>query len=200
LLVAVLSTLGVASSGISGAASALPLDSCGPRASSTAFAPWGDPRSYFLMPGGGFERGARGWTPADDSEIVRGNEAYFVGAATDRRSAQIVGGTIVVSPTICVALGESWIRFFVNNPGVAGSVLHLDAYVQDRLTGLVLAAGFDVSGGSGPPGWAPSSPLLVPNLLGGVTGTQNFTLVFTTRGVPAAWGIDDVFVDPFKSR
>jgi hypothetical protein len=29
--------------------------------------------------------------------------------------------------------------------------------------------------------------------------TANLTLVFTTTG-PATWNIDDVYVDPFKSR
>ena len=42
--------------------------------------------------------------------------------------------------------------------------------------------------------------MLIPNLLGGVLGTQKLTLVFTTRGAPATWNIDDVYVDPFKSR
>jgi len=41
---------------------------------------------------------------------------------------------------------------------------------------------------------------LIPNLLGGVLGTQNLTLAFTTTGTKATWGIDDVYVDPFKSR
>jgi hypothetical protein len=40
----------------------------------------------------------------------------------------------------------------------------------------------------------------VPNLLGGLLGTEKLTLVFSTKGAPATWGIDDVFVDPFKSR
>jgi hypothetical protein len=35
--------------------------------------------------------------------------------------------------------------------------------------------------------------------LGGLLGTQNVTLVFTTKG-PATWGIDDVYIDPFRSR
>jgi hypothetical protein len=38
----------------------------------------------------------------------------------------------------------------------------------------------------------------IPNLLGG-SSTQELTLTFTTRGAPATWYLDDVFVDPFKS-
>jgi hypothetical protein len=191
--------LGVAATAVP-AASALPLDHCGPRESSTAFSQWGDRRSYFLMPGGSFERGTRGWALANGSAIVQGNETYFARAATDHRSVRFVRESSVVSPTTCVALGEAWVRFFVRNPGVAGSFLHVQAFVQDRLTGLVLSTGFDISGGSGAIGWSPSPAMLVPNLLGGITGAENLTLVFTATGAAAAWGIDDVFVDPFKSR
>jgi hypothetical protein len=152
------------------------------------------------MPGGSFERGTRGWGLTNGSAIVEGNETYFARAATDHRSVRFARESSVASPTICVALGEAWVRFFVQNPGVQGSFLHIEAFVQDRLTGLVLSWGFDVSGGAGATGWSPAPAMLVPNLLGGVTGTENLTLVFTATGARAAWGVDDVFVDPFKSR
>jgi hypothetical protein len=106
----------------------------------------------------------------------------------------------VVSPTVCVAMGENTIRMFVKNSGVASSDLHIQAFVQNPLTGLVLSTGFDINGTAGKTGWSPTSRLPIPNLLGGVLGTQNLTLVFTTTGRPATWNIDDVFVDPFKSR
>jgi hypothetical protein len=96
-------------------------------------------------------------------------------------------------------MGETRVRLFVKNPGVSGSTLHIQAYVQNPLTGLVLSTGFDLTSTSGPNTWAPSAPLWIPNLLGGLLGTQNVTLVFTTKG-PATWGIDDVYIDPFRSR
>lgn len=40
------------------------LPSCAARPSTTPFAPWGDTSAYFLMPGGGFESGAPGWSLA----------------------------------------------------------------------------------------------------------------------------------------
>ena len=97
-------------------------------------------------------------------------------------------------------MGENTIRLFVKNSGVADSVLHVQASVQNPLTGLVLSTGFDIKGVKGTTTWAPTSQLLIPNLLGGILGTQNLTLVFTTKGTPATWNIDDVYVDPFKSR
>ena len=78
-------------------------------------------------------------------------------------------------------------------------MLHVQALVQNPLTGLVLSTATDIQGTSST-AWAPSSPILIPNLLGGLLGTQNLTLVFTNIGKPATWNIDDVFVDPFKSR
>src|ERR1700688_1087747 len=59
------------------------LPSCAAQATSTPFAPWGDTSSYFLMPGGGFEAGAPGWTLAGGPTVVAGNETSFVNAKTD---------------------------------------------------------------------------------------------------------------------
>jgi hypothetical protein len=175
------------------------LPSCAARPTSTAFAAFGDTRSYFLMPGGGFESGAPGWTLAGSS-VVSGNESSFINAQTDSHSLAIPAASLAVSPTVCVSMGENTIRLFVKNSGVSGSVLHLQAFVQNPLTGLVLSTGVDIQGRAGSTAWAPSSPISIPNLLGGVLGTQNLTLVFTNTGKPATWNIDDVFVDPFKSR
>jgi hypothetical protein len=175
------------------------LPACASQQTGTPFAAWGDSSSYFLMPGGGFESGTPGWV-AGGATVVDDNETYFAGASTDAHSLSMPTGALAVSPTVCVAMGENTIRFFVKNSGVASSVLHVQAYVQNPLTGLVLSTGADIQGNAGATGWSPSPRILIPNLLGGVLGTQRLTLVFSTRGVPAAWNIDDVFVDPFKSR
>jgi hypothetical protein len=176
------------------------LPSCAARPTSTPFAPWGDKSAYFLMPGGSFEAGAPGWTLAGGAKVVSGNEPWFVNGNSDTHSLAIPPSAQATSPTVCVAMGDNTIRFFVKNSGVASSVLHVNASVQNPLTGLVLSTGFDIKGVAGVSGWSPSPAMLIPNLLGGLLGTQNLTLVFTTKGAPATWNIDDVFVDPFKSR
>jgi hypothetical protein len=182
-------------------ASALTLiPTCAPVATSKVFTPWGDLSNYFLIPGGGFEAGTTAWTLKGDAKVVSGNETYAVHSKTDTRSLALSTGAQATSPTACVAMGENTIRSFVKNPGVAGSVLHVDAYVQNPLTGLVLAFGYDIQGKAGSTQWSPGSPQLIPNLLGGIAGTQNLKLVFTAKGKAATWNIDDVFVDPFKSR
>ena len=199
-LLASLSTLGLGGAAVAAPpASASLLPTCAAVHTATPFAQWGDNNSYFLMPGGGFEAGAPGWTLAG-ADVAAGNETSFVTARTDAHSLALDNPSVVISPTACVAMGENTIRLFVKNPGVTGSVLHIQAFVQNPLTGLVLSTGFDIKGSPGAAGWAPTSQLLIPNLLGGVLGTQNLTLMFSTRGAPATWNIDDVYVDPFKLR
>src|SRR5260221_2466743 len=175
------------------------LPSCSPVPTATPFAAWGDTNSYFLMPGGGFEPGTKAWGLAGASS-VNGNETSFVNGTTNSHSLAMPTGSVAVSPTQCVAMGENTIRLFVKNSGVASSVLHIDAYVQSPLTGLVLSTGFDINGTAGATSWAPTNQLLIPNLLGGVLTTQNLTLVFSARGAATTWDIDDGFVDPFKRR
>ena len=174
------------------------LPNCGVTNATTPFAAWGDLRSYFPMPNGGFESGTTGWTPGA-AKVVAGNESFYVSSKTDSHSLSIPSGATAKSPTVCVAMGENTVRLFVKNPGVTGSTLHIQAYVQNPLTGLVLSTGFDLNSSAGATTWAPTAPLGIPNLLGGVLGTQNVTLVFTTKG-SATWGIDDVFIDPFRTR
>jgi hypothetical protein len=151
------------------------------------------------MPGGGFEAGAPGWITAGTT-VVSGNETSFVNSNTDAHSLAMPTLSMAVSPTVCVSMGDNTVRLFVKNSGVAYSVLHIQAYVQNPLTGLVLSTGFDITGTPGATGWAPTKQLLIPNLLGGLLGTQRLTLAFSTRGPAATWNIDDVFVDPFKLR
>jgi hypothetical protein len=174
------------------------LPNCGPTPTTTPFAVWGDQSAYFPMPNGGFESGTTGWA-VGASTVVAGNEPFAVIAKTDSHSLSVPSNTTVTSPTVCVAMGENTVRFFVKNPGVTGSTLHVQTYVKNPLTGLVLSTGFDIQSTAGANTWAPTPKLSIPNLLGGVLGTQQVTLVFTTKG-PATWGIDDVFVDPFRSR
>jgi len=185
---------GIASAGVLSTVAGI-LPNCGPTNASTPFAAWGDTNSYFLMPNGGLESGTAGWTVTNGS-VVTGNESFHLNAATDTHSLSLAAGGSAVSPTACVAMGENTVRLLVKSSGVAGSKLHVQAYVQNALTGLVLSTGFDITGTTS---WAPTPRLLIPNLLGGIAGTQNVHLVFTTIG-RATWNIDDVFIDPLRHR
>ncbi len=172
--------------------------SCSGRTEAAVFSPWGDTSSYFQIPNGGVENGATDWAMTGGAYVVADNETSHVGGPSDARGLRIPAGATAESRTICVSRGEDTVRLFVKNARISGSILHIEAIVRNSTTGQIAQTAFDVNGDASPVGWAPTLRLGIPNLLGG-TGTQELTLRFTTRGTPATWTIDDVYVDPFKS-
>ncbi len=174
--------------------SALP---CTGRSEAPVFAAWGDTSNYFRVSNGGFESNTTDWALTGGAGVVSGNEPSHVGGATDARSLRIPTGASAESRALCVSRGEDTIRLFVNNAGVSGAILHVEAIVRSP-TGQVAQTAFDVNGDAAPTGWAPTMRLGIPNLLGGA-GTEELTLRFTTRGTAATWSVDDVYVDPYKS-
>jgi len=181
-----------------GTASAALLDSCPARATSSPFSSWGDDGTYYAVTDGGFESGGTDWT-LSDATIANDNESFYVNSPTDTQSLSLPVGATANSPSTCVDLGEDTIRLFVKSSGDADSILHIRASVEDPLTGLVLSLGYDIHG-TGTGDWSPTDPIIIPNLLGGLLFTGRLTLEFSTRGTPATWNVDDVYVDPFKSH
>jgi hypothetical protein len=171
---------------------------CGARAEAPVFSPWGDGSGYFLVPNGGFENGSAEWALSGAAQVVSGNESYRVAGSGDWHSLQLAPNGSAESRTICVTSGEEAIRLFVNNPHVSGAILHVDATVRNPTSGAMGYAAFDVNGDVPSTSWAPTMRLGIPKMFGD-GGTQELTLRFTLRGTPATWGIDDVYVDPFKS-
>jgi hypothetical protein len=177
------------------------LPNCGARVSAPTFAPWGDPNPYFPVANGGFESGSTGWNLAGGAAVESGNETFFVADPTDAYSLAIPAGGRATSPATCVAMGENSVRLFVKSTGTGVSSLHIQAFVQNALTGIVLSTGFDIDADETTQEWTPTPAFDVPNLLGGVVGVQRLTLVVTAHGAStASWSIDDVYVDPFKLR
>ena len=201
-LVAVLSLSGIASAvATAGTASAATtVVPCADRVESLVFAPWADTHPYFSMPNGGFEAGATSWTLSGGAAVVAGNESFFAGAATDSHSLAIPARGQATSATICVGLDETLFRLFVKNPGVKGAKLQVQVNVQDPQTGKVDQRQFTLDAAKLAAGWSPTDQLRIPKPAANGTGTQNLTLVFTPVGTAATWNIDDVFIDPFKTR
>jgi hypothetical protein len=96
-------------------------------------------------------------------------------------------------------MGEPTVRLFVNAPRVLGAALRIDATVRNPTTGLSLTTTYLVAGGLASSGWAPTPEIVIPNTVGGVL-PEDLTLRFTAEGTPATWGVDDVYVDPYKQR
>jgi hypothetical protein len=172
---------------------------CTARDSSAVFARWLDPALYFQASNGGFERGADDWTLEAGASVVGRNESFGVGGATDSHSLVLTAGASAESRTACVTLGEPTMRMFVKAPRTLGAALRIDASVENPTTGLTLQTSTLVLAGLGPWQWAPTPGILLPKLLGGIA-PENLTIRVTAVGVPATWSVDDVYVDPFKSR
>ena len=103
------------------------------------------------------------------------------------------------SRTACVTMGEPTVRLFVNTPQALGATLTITTTVRNPTTGVSLTTAYVVAGGVTPTGWAPTPQIVIPNLLGGFLD-EELTVRITTGGTPADWGIDDVYVDPYKQR
>jgi hypothetical protein len=179
-----------------GAASA----ACPDRPMAREFARWLDPINYTLVPGGDFESGAAGWTLMGGARVVAGNEPFYLRAAGDARSLHLPAGSSATSPFVCVELLDPVARFVSRNRGSLLGALTVDALIRTPLGTVVLPGGLDAVLS----GWHPSLPVLVGgNLISGLNlrnGTAEVAFRFRPVGLFAAWQIDDVFVDPFRSR
>jgi len=172
---------------------------CTDRDSSAVFSHWLGPAQYFQAANGGFERGTDDWSFSTGASVQAGNESFRVGGSTHEHSVVLTPGASVESHTACVTLGEPTMRLFVKAPRTLGAGLRIDATVENPTTGVTLQSSYVVLGGLAPSQWAPTPEILVPNLLGGIL-PENLTIRITAVGVPATWSVDDVYVDPFKSR
>jgi hypothetical protein len=191
-------TLGLATSAVPAGVDLTP-DPCATRSSGRVFSPWLDLAQYFRAPNGGFELGEQDWSLDGDARIVAGNEPYRIGGPADASSLALGPGAVVRSDPTCVQMLEPTVRLFVRTPPVFGARLTVTATVRNPATGVALSTSWVVVGGLTAPTWAPTPPLLVPNLLGGLLD-QELTLQFRTGGTPATWVVDDVYVDPIKHR
>ncbi len=172
---------------------------CTSRDNSTAFAPWLDPAEYFLASNGGFEQGSDDWTLSSGAAVASGNEPYRVNGPSDGHSLVLPAGATATSRPACVTMGEPTVRLFVNAPNVAGAWLRVDATVRNPTTGISVQTQYVVGTDVAPAGWAPTPQIVIANAAGGIV-PEELTLRFTASGTPATWGVDDVFVDPFRQR
>ena len=158
------------------------------------FTPWLDPASYVLTTNGSLESTA-GWTLAGGAKLVSGNEPWNANAAADSQSLSLPSGSSATTPAFCVTLLHPDLRFFAVNSGSVLSPLQLDAITTVLGLKVTTPVGLLLAGGA----WQPTLPLpFLAGLLSLTPGTVQFRL--TPRGTGSGWQIDDLYVDPFKSR
>jgi len=166
--------------------------------SKKVFTPWGDSANYARLLNNGFENGTTGWILSGGAKVVSGNESFKVGGSTDSHSLLLPAGSSVYSGTVCFALGDWHMRMFARNVGSSTGKLRVQVIVPSFLGGLltILDGGTFSSSGS----WAPSPrmALLLSNLTS-ILGTKAVAFRFTPVGTGAAYQIDDVYLDPWKS-
>jgi hypothetical protein len=164
---------------------------------SKVFAPWGDNDNYLLVPGGAFESGQPAWSMSGGAKVVPGNEPFYVRSAQDRNSLYLPSGSSALSPTVCFGLGDWHARFFVRNVGSASGSLKVDVAVKSLLGLVSILDGGSVTA-SGV--WAPSPRIgLTLTNLCSLLGVKAIAFRFRSVGSGAAFQVDDVYLDPWKS-
>jgi hypothetical protein len=162
------------------------------------FAPWGDPMSYTLVPGGSLEAGAVGWKLSGGARVVAGNEPWRVNAPGDSRSLRLPSGSSAVTAPICVGLEHPTLRLFAKKNSGLLSVMAVTAVIQLQLGGTIEVPFGVVASGST---WAPTMPMLfLANMLPLLPG-QYTPVSFRFKPLLGGdWQIDDVYVDPYRAR
>ena len=146
------------------------------------------------------EDGTPGWM-LSGSKVTAGNEPFYIRSKADTRSLSLPGGSSAQSASMCVGLDHLTVRFFAKStaPLLSSilSTLKVEVLYEDA-GGTVRSVPIALVPLS--PKWSPTLPIpVVANLLPLLPGSKTAVAFrFTPQG-PAAWNIDDVYVDP-KSR
>jgi hypothetical protein len=199
LVIGALCTLGVLAAGAPIAQAGLLVSSaqdCDAQVLERPFLPWLDPAQYTLAPAGTFENGTASWTLVGGAAIVPGNETFYAHGEDESSSLSLPSGSSATSASMCVGIEHPTLRIFARNRGgllstLKAEVLYEDAGGETRAMPIGL-----VTGGSQ---WKPSLPMpIVVNLLPLLPGEHTAVAFrFSTTG---SWQIDDVYVDPYRSR
>jgi hypothetical protein len=162
------------------------------------FAPWSDHAPYMLAPDGGVEQGGSAWTLTRGAEVDEGNESFRVGGPADHRSLRLPAGSFATTAPMCIGVEHKSMRFFVKRTAALRDisldieVLYstLDGQPRSKRIGRIPAGR----------AWAASPILaLVVNELTAARGNaMPVSLRLTARG--GGFSIDDVYVDPWRSR
>lgn len=162
---------------------------CG--ATSAAFSPFGDQRSYYFTSDGGFEAGGAGWTFSGGAKVVSGNESFNLHGSSDRSSLLIPNGGTATSPALCFGLLYPGIRMMAAGSGT----LNVQVVAHGLLGALSVLDGGSVAVNGG---WAPT-PVFSTTLsqLDIPVGTKSIQVVLSSTG---SVQVDDLYIDPFLSR
>jgi hypothetical protein len=163
-----------------------------PNPTSVPFAPWSDYANYAFMPDGGFESGASGWTLTGGASVRGGNESFYVHGSSDRSSLSLPAGSSATTPTMCIGLLSTKMRFVAagdRNANVKVQIIYRG--LLSSVLGILDGGTIDTSGA-----WAPSPQM---TMLGGLLPLLTQGVQFRFVAVNGSSTLDDVYLDPMKS-
>ena len=197
-LVMALATALVAVPAATANAALIETGACDDAALSQPFKAWGDGASYKLAPGGDFEGSLEAWTLSGGARKVAGSEKYGATGEVGAFSVSLPAGASITSPATCVNADYPSLRFFSKSSG--GLLGLLPAMKVDVLYGEGLAKIVPLPAGVGLPSssWQPTTPMLTNALLGAALAGGEAPIRIRITSVAGTWGVDDVFVDPFR--
>jgi hypothetical protein len=174
--------------------------SCAAGAVEQPFARWLDPLSYTLMPDGGLEAGATGWTLSGGAKVVEGNETFYVHGAGESKALLLPAGSSATTPVACARIDKPVMRLFTKATGsllaTVTSTLSIDVLFETA-SGSVASLPVGVALPSSK--WQPTLPLPVLASLLPLLPNEQTPIAFRFRPVGgAAWTIDDVYLDPWR--
>jgi hypothetical protein len=152
---------------------------------------FGDPRSYFVAPGGAFE--APSWQLTGGAALTGGSGPLHLGSA--KGALMLPPGGSATSPVFCVDLDYPTMRFFsAQLAAKSSSKLHVDVIYPARGTSNPEA--MNVSNGT--PAWQLSKDVrLRPDQVDHAGGWRQVQLRFSADKATAGdWRVDDVVIDP----
>jgi len=171
---------------------------CEAQASAQVFLRWLDPMRYVPAPGGDVESAAA-WKLDGGARVVAGNEPWKVGGSRDDSSLLLPRGSQATTGVMCVGIDHPTLRFFARRTsGWLLDSLNVEVLFEGaggRVSSLPV--GVVLAGGS----WQPTLPYpVLASLLPLLPGEQTPVAFRFTPVGGASWQIDDVFVDPWRSR
>jgi hypothetical protein len=168
---------------------------CAVAPTTTTFSAWGDYNDYLPFKGSNFEAGASGWSWAGKAKIIDKDDAQLL-SDVGSHAVELQGGGGAKSPWTCVDSTMPSMRFLVKRVSGTGNltVTGTLAGVKGSITTIASFAGDST--------WAPSPIVAFPTtfmttLLAG--GSVNAQFQFTSDP-GTVYRIDDVLMDPFRSR
>jgi hypothetical protein len=165
-------------------ADVIDLSACNIAPLSQPFAPWLDPSSYELAPGGDFE--SDGWSLSGGAQRVPGSEPFAATGTLGSWSLSLPAGASAQSPPTCVDAAYPTIRFFTQGTGL----LEVNVVYGN----VTLPAGVDLVVG----GWAPPLPMLTSSALVAATSNGSAQVSIQLNALAGDVRVDDVFVDPWN--